>query len=253
VMGTRVCNAAGTGLVCNVTEPKAAGEEVCNGIDDDCDGMVDEPKSDPGMNPNYVQDDLVQVDTSLWVYKYEASRADATDTKTGILTTRSCSRAGVLPWTNLTFQQAKTACEAAGFSLCSVNDWSSACKGPSNDCTWSYTSSGNCQSYPSNGANACNGQDLGAQPGSPDTNALKPTGSLANCYTDYGSAGRVFDLSGNAKEWTTDTMSPTQNPLRGGSYSNAPSGLQCDFDFSVGGPDLHLPNVGFRCCTSVAP
>jgi hypothetical protein len=60
----------------------------------------------------------------------------------------------------------------------------------------------------------------------------------------------VFDLSGNAKELTTDSNSPASNPLSGGSYNNAPMGLQCDFDFSVGGPDLHLPNVGFRCCTT---
>jgi hypothetical protein len=252
VTGTRMCNAAGTGLICSVTEAKMPGEEVCNGIDDDCDGMIDEPKSNPGTNESYVHDDFVQIDTSSWIYKYEASRADATDAKAGILAGRSCSRAGVLPWTDLTFAQAKAACEAAGLSICNVNDWRSACKGPNDNCTWSYTSSGSCpSSYPT--SNACNGHDVNAAPGSPDTDALKPTGSLTNCYTDFGSAGRVFDLSGNAKEWTSDTMSPTQNPLRGGSYNNAPMGLQCDFDFSVGGPDLHLPNVGFRCCTSVAP
>jgi hypothetical protein len=253
VAGTRVCNAAGTSLVCSVESPKEPGEEVCNGIDDDCDGTIDEPKTAPGSNESYVHDDLVQVKSNLWVYKYEASRADATNASAGILSGRSCSRGTVLPWTDLTFNQAKSACEAAGLSLCSVNDWKSACKGPNDNCTWSYTSGGNCPaSYPTNGT-ACNGHDVNAAPGSADTDVLKATGSKSNCFTDFGSAGQVFDLSGNAREWTSDTMSPTQNPLRGGSYSNAPMGLQCDFDFSVGGPDLHLPNVGFRCCTSVAP
>lgn len=253
VTGTRVCNAAGTSLVCDVENPKDPGEEICNGIDDDCDGTIDEPKTAPGMNASYVHDDLVQIQSDLWVYKYEASRADATDASAGILNGRACARASVLPWTDLTFDQAKSACEAAGLMLCSKDAWVSACKGPNGSCAWSYTSGDNCPTYPPDGANACNGHDVNAEPGDPDTDALKPTGSLSNCFTDYGSAGQVFDLSGNAKEWTSDTMSPTQNPVRGGSYNNAPSGLQCDFDFSVGGPDLHLPNVGFRCCTSVAP
>jgi hypothetical protein len=39
--GTYVCNTAGTGVVCNA--PNATGTtEICNGLDDDCDGMVDE-------------------------------------------------------------------------------------------------------------------------------------------------------------------------------------------------------------------
>ncbi len=254
VAGSRKCNAAGTGLMCDVPSPTAPGDEVCNGLDDDCDGTVDEPKGEPGMNPSYVRDDLVQVGTSLWVYKYEASRADATDKAVGKLNGRACSRSGVLPWTDLTFRQAVDACEASGLSLCSVEDWTAACKGQTGACKWSYTADGaSCDAYETEGSNACNGHDVAAEPGSPDSDVLKPTGSMSECYANFGSAGQVFDLSGNAKELTRGAMSPNQNPLRGGSYNNAPMGLQCDFDFSVGGSDLHLPNVGFRCCTSVAP
>jgi hypothetical protein len=241
VKGVRRCNAAGTGLICDIAAAKDPGEEVCNGEDDDCDGMIDEPKSSPGTNPSYVHDELVQVGTNLWIYKYEASRADATASAPGILNNRACSRPSVLPWTNLSYTQAEAACEASGLALCSRSEWLTACHGDSG-CGWSATG---CNSYDAQ----CNGHDVSATPGSPDTDVLKPTGSMPDCYASFGT-GHVFDLSGNAKELTTDSNSPSQNPLSGGSYNNAPMGLQCDFDFSVGGADLHLPNVGFRCCTT---
>ncbi|MBK6276345.1 MAG: putative metal-binding motif-containing protein [Saprospirales bacterium] len=38
--GTWVCNGAGSGLVCSAT-PGAPTTEICNGIDDNCDGTVD--------------------------------------------------------------------------------------------------------------------------------------------------------------------------------------------------------------------
>jgi hypothetical protein len=41
--GVRVCNAAGNATVCSITAPGAtATTEVCNGLDDDCNGIVDD-------------------------------------------------------------------------------------------------------------------------------------------------------------------------------------------------------------------
>ncbi len=41
--GVRVCNANGDGTVCQITNPgQAPGTEVCNGLDDNCNGLVDE-------------------------------------------------------------------------------------------------------------------------------------------------------------------------------------------------------------------
>ena len=41
--GVRVCNAAGDGTTCQITNPGlAASNEICNGLDDNCNGLVDE-------------------------------------------------------------------------------------------------------------------------------------------------------------------------------------------------------------------
>jgi MYXO-CTERM domain-containing protein len=256
VSGNQRCNAAHTALFCEIKTTAEPGEEVCNGKDDDCDGMVDEPKSTPGSNPSYVKDSIVQVRSDLWMYAYEASRVDATDTNSGIITARTCSRAGVLPWTNITYNEALAACQTADMQLCSLNDWIAGCRGSSGNCNWSYTpatAGKTCNDYEAQGSTGCNGHNVNAAPGSADTDALKAVGSKAECFADFGSGGHLFDMSGNAKEWTTGSMSPDQNPLRGGSYNNSSMGLRCDFDFTIGAPALRLANVGFRCCSNSAP
>jgi hypothetical protein len=233
-------------LLCDAT-PGTGTDEVCNGLDDDCDGVADEPKESPGTHPSYVHDEVVKLRDNLWIYTYEASRVDADATKPGIVTTRTCSRAGVLPWTNVTYTEAQTACQSVGMQLCNLNDWVLGCRG-SNDCAWGTSSS--CDSY---NEGTCNSHDPGTNPGETESDELKPTGAKSSCYIDFGSAGKVYDMSGNAKEWTVGAQSPGQNPLRGGSYNNNPEALRCDFDFNLAAADVRLPNVGFRCCSSAAP
>jgi hypothetical protein len=244
--GVLRCAGSGKSLICDAT-PGSGGDEICNGVDDDCDGMIDEPKDNAGTSPSYVRDDLVKLRDNLWIYAYEASRVDAEADKPGIVTTRTCSRAGVLPWTNVTFDEAKKACDSVGMQLCNLGDWVRGCRG-GNDCTWGSSSS--CTSYEQG---ACNGLDTSTQPGETEPDALKPTGSSADCYIDFGDAGKVYDMSGNAKEWATGDKSPNENPLRGGSYNNNQEALRCEFDFNVAPADVRFPNVGFRCCTSVEP
>jgi MYXO-CTERM domain-containing protein len=296
VSGKYECNGAGTDVTCVAGKPKQPSNEICDGKDNDCDGLVDEPstkkgsnpsyvdqamvtsvelcdgqdndcdgkidepKGDPGINPSYVHDDVVEVSSNLFVYKYEASRIDATATDSGQGMGRACSRPNVMPWVNVTYGEAKAACTAAGMSVCAVADWVTACTVGS--CGWAYTpATGTCNDgdgqddtgdYVKDGATGCNGHDITKQPGDADTDKLLATGSKAMCYANQP-MGHIFDLSGNAKEWTTGSGSPTQNPLRGGSYNNAPDGLRCDFDFAVGSDKLRLPNVGFRCCSATAP
>jgi formylglycine-generating enzyme required for sulfatase activity len=79
---------------------------------------------------------------------------------------------------------------------------------------------------------------------------------LASCYANWGSmVNRIFDLSGNAKEWVQAAAGDPANSarLRGGSYNNTSGGMRCDFRFAVGDDTFQFPNVGFRCCRSTAP
>lgn len=220
--------------------PKA---ELSNGKDDNCDGRVDEPCLNPTVTGNdCAQDAWVKITSTVYMYAYEASRPDATDTSGGISNARAVSAAGKMPWTNITYPQAKAACEAAGARLCREDaEWKTACMS-TGSCTWSYAA--NCTSY---SANTCNGADYDTDSQTAgDQDAIKLTGSMPNCYREYNSA-KVYDLSGNVKEWV-QARSTGVNPLRGGATNNPQDGIGCDFDFTLADDKFLFFNAGFRCC-----
>ena len=68
-------------------------------------------------------------------------------------------------------------------------------------------------------------------------------------------ATRIFDMSGNAKEWAQSLSGDPANTrrLRGGSFNNTANGLQCNFTFAVADATFQFQNVGFRCCRDTAP
>ncbi len=217
--GEMVCNDTHDGLVCSDHEhPERRTEEICNGLDDDCDGETDEDS-----------DVLVQVG-DLLIYKYEAARADATPQEQGTSFDRACSTPNRMPWTNVDWETAREVCARAGGKyLCEAEDWVGICQAGQG---WAYPYG---DEYD---MGRCNGYDNGV--GHP-----VPTGSMEGCATPGG----VMDLSGNVWEWVDSGPGMAQF-FFGGSFGNIGEGLRCDFNVAAD-PGTARDNIGFRCCTDV--
>jgi len=226
--GRWVCTDDGHALRCDAhAAPDAAVPEVCNGIDDDCDGIVD----------NHLTDlDWVQVG-DFRIYRYEASRPDATADDGGVLNGRACSKKGVMPWGDITYEDAAQACALGGWRLCTEDEWRLACGGPG-DTVFPYGNDyvpGRCNDISSSLAQVVVG------------------GLLEECVSGYG----VFDMSGNVKEWVAVAREVSGNGsgneidhhVLGGAYDNdVPSSLSCRSEKIPRTEGFKFANVGFRCC-----
>jgi MYXO-CTERM domain-containing protein len=261
--GMNVCDSnAQSGYSCNAVPAMGDAEETsCDGVDEDCNGTVDD--FDPPTLSNTITNfDLVNVGGGVLMMKYEASRSDSKADMMlgqGVATGRPCSKQGVLPWTNVTWGEASAACCALnadgvcagnlkGWRLCDSTTWETACKGPGAACTWGY--SANCSHALD--VTTYKGTCLGSETSITCVNGgqcATTTGnaSFTSCKAPLAN-GDVFDLSGNVKEWTQTSQGANIYELRGGSYNNIELGRTCGFNFTVGNTSFRFPTTGFRCC-----
>ena len=150
------------------------------------------------------------------MFAYEASHYDAGKDTLGNdivgfdSTHRPCSVGGQLPWNNVKKEAAETACESIGdrqWRLCTAAEWAYAC----NSATIPAHPDGGATTYPfpygsTYGKTTCNGYDKGFS-------APITAGAVVSCAADFGAAGKVYDMSGNVKEWVATTLATT-TPFR---------------------------------------
>ena len=138
---------------------------------------------------------------------------------------------GKLPKVAATWTEAEAQCRNAGKRLCSEDEWEAACRGPQN-LRFPYGTRYD--------ADACNTTDAKDNP-----RQTTVAGAFSRCKSGYG----VWDLSGNAAEWTASAFdgAGADKTVKGGHSARPGFDDRCASRRKLA-PSQHSINVGFRCC-----
>lgn len=138
----------------------------------------------------------------------------------------ACSRGGVKPSGLLTWFRARLACEFSGKRLCTASEWGDGCGTDSYPYGSAYV------------AGTCADQ-------SDYTGPLSVAGGHGACH-GTGELAEVYDMSGNASEWTDDCNGGQCNS-RGGESPQTSTYLTCGNRWSRPASGWTFLS-GVRCC-----
>ena len=128
------------------------------------------------------------------------------------------------PRFGVTQTEAKALCEKAGKRLCTADEWERACKGPESE-IYAYGDAYDTE--------FC-GEGL---------SEAYPSGSKEKCTNEW----RVYDQSGNFREWTATETKPSRIVVKGGLKGQPEKGTRCAHE-GIEGAEYTDNSLSFRCC-----
>jgi hypothetical protein len=225
--------------------PDSDVEVVDSQTDSDSDSNVE-------LGPCPVQ--MAEID-GFCIDKYEAWLMDQSPFEvptSGVATTGN----GQTPQGYISGTVAESACVAAGKRLCSLEEWTRACQGPTAT-TWPYG-----DTYDPDACNVSRDEHpivslFGSaanwspeQMNDPQVNQQADTVDKGGANPQCVSADGVYDLHGNLHEWIADP----DGQFKGGFYADASiNGEGCGYRTTAHTFGYHDYSTGFRCCADAAP